>query len=546
MAADTIANAPSVVLGTAGAIAGAPSGPLGAAALATAGAAGGKLVSQGIAKAVFDEPQTRESTVSGMMREGAVTGAFTLVGSALSAALSRMGLARDAGKVDRAAADALRKKGESIGVDLNVPQTTNLPSLKADYELLARHPASMDRIAADRLRVGQQAAGAVDRFTAGISPTAGSPSLVGENVRGAAKGILDKISGERAAAAKPFYDNALKTSLDALPLEAKNELAKIQNNPAFEKALERGRRLARIEEIDIGSGNNMLGLHYAKLGLDAEIGSGFTQGMAASEKKALVGLKNRLLDVMDAASTDYADARRIFGHFTPAVQESRKGFLGQLANLADLDLNTAAKRIFDPSNAATDVRALRETFIRYGKSNEWNQLLSSYLQDTFEAAGREFRTSGGVVAQAPTWRAMMAGNPKQLANIRASMTQAQVAGFNDMMDVFEAIGRVSGQGGSQTFPLGIANSEMKARAQGVVPKILQPRETVINWLSEARMGDHAAEMARVMTSKDGINRLKEIRQMSVVDKRFWSGLSSLFGMGKSTDETPEDRPIPAR
>ena len=93
------------------------------------------------------------------------------------------------------------------------------------------------------------------------------------------------------------------------------------------------------------------------------------------------------------------------------------------------------------------------------------------------------------------------------------------------------------------MPLGEAARQLRGDAAGMIPKILQPRQAVIEWLTEARLGKHAEEMARVMTSPDGLNKLRQLRQLSPTDQKFIAGFSSLFGVGKQTDETPEDRQI---
>jgi hypothetical protein len=45
-----------------------------------------------------------------------------------------------------------------------------------------------------------------------------------------------------------------------------------------------------------------------------------------------------------------------------------------------------------------------------------------------------------------------------------------------------------------------------------------------------RVGSHAEKLAEVMTSPEGMKRLKELKQLSPNDKRFIAGTANLFGI----------------
>lgn len=536
--ASVLGNLPSAVLGTVGAIAGAPGGPPGVAAGGMVGGAGGKAIQQVIGNLVFNEPQTVEGNMRGQATEGAANAVFSWMGSKLGEFLGTRNVARDISRLDRPAAEALQQKGQNIGVDLNVAQTTNLPSLKGRYEVLGRLEPSMDVIGDAAQRQGQQAVNAANRFVQGISGA--SPQQAGTGARTGANAILDRIAEDKATASRPWYQKALQVAID--PTD--ENLQRLADTPAFKSAWERAKRIAANEGTDLGdSANNMRALHYVKLGLDDLIERGGTEGVGATEKRAIIGVKDRLLKFMDVASNDYARARSIYGHYMPTLKASREGMIGELADLANTDLNTAARRVFNANNSPEDIARLRSMFYRYDQGEQWKKLLGSYLGETLTKAGREFQTTGGVATQAPAWRAILAGDKRQLANLRAGMTADQFQGFQDMMDVFEAMGRVRGFGGSPTMPLQEAAGQLRREAEGAIPKLLAPRNTVINWLTEARMGKHAERMAEVMTSPDGLRRLKQLKQMSPNDQRFIAGFSSLFGIGDETEQKPADRPI---
>ena len=100
------------------------------------------------------------------------------------------------------------------------------------------------------------------------------------------------------------------------------------------------------------------------------------------------------------------------------------------------------------------------------------------------------------------------------------MSKEQWAGFNRLMDVLEATGRVP-QGGSRTAFAGEAMEQMRQDAKGVVAKTV---ETVMSphtigrrlstYMMELKYGKHAEKLAEIITSPDGMAKLKELRTLS--------------------------------
>lgn len=530
--ANMIANAPAIVGGTAGAIIGAPAGPAGSAALAAAGAAGGKGFQQVAANLIFDDPQTVGGNVAGMAKEGAFAGLGSLGGSIFQKWMGR-NMARDIGKLDTAKVAELDAKAAAHGVDLNAAQRTNLPSLKGRAEALARIPASADDMNAALEKTRQQAGAAADRFVEGVQPMTGSVREAGEAGRTGATEILDRIARDRSTAAKPWYDKAFKASVDP-----KDEtLQRLSDTDAFKKGWERAQRIAKNEGIDLGDeANNMRVLHYVKMGIDDLLDPKVMakEGIGATEQRGILAVKNRLLKVMDTASPDYARARSIYGHYMPTLKAQREGTLGALADLADEDLNTAAKMVFNPKNSPEDVRKMRSLFFRYDQGEKWKALTKGYLEDTLETASKEFKSGPGA-GRAVTWRYMMMGDLKQAANLRAAMTPEQWQGFGDMMDVFEAVGRVQGAGNSITMPMQQQAKALGREASSGVAAMLKPRQAAIDWLEEARLGKHAAKQVEILNDPQSLAKLKELRKLSPNDQRLIQGFSALVGVSASPE-----------
>ena len=530
--ANMVANLPSIVGGTAGAIAAAPAGPFASAGMAALGAAGGKGLQEIVANVAFGEPQTPAGNVAGMAKEAAFAGGGALIGAGLQKWIQR-NVVRDISRYDPAKVADLDAKARAAGVDLNAAQRTNVPSLKGRAEALARIPSSADDMNAALEATRQQAGAAADDFVRNVQPYTQSVRQAGEMGREGADSILEQIAKDRSTAAKPWYDRAFRASIDSRD----EALQKLADTDAFKKGFARAVRIAQNEGIDLGNeANNMRVLHYVKMGIDdlLDPNAMAREGIGSTEQRAIIGVKNRLLSLMDKASPDYARARSIYGHYMPTLKAHREGTLGALAKLADDDVHKASRLVFNANNSPEEVRQLRSLFYRYGQGEKWKALTKGYLQDTLEQASREFKSGSGA-GRAVTWRYAMLGDRKQAANLRAAMSDEQWQAFGNMMDVFEAVGRVVGSGNSITMPMQEASRALGREARPTLAALLKPRQSIINWLEEARLGKHASKQVQILNDPDSLAKLKALRGLSPNDQRFIQGFTTLFGVSLSPE-----------
>lgn len=563
-AAAGIAGAPGATAGAiAGGIAGAPGGPAGMAAGAALGAAGGKGYDKVAANLAFDEPQTVEGNAKAMATEGLFAAGGSLIGSGLSKVLNR-NVARDIGKFDKAASAELTRKAERIGVELDAAQTTNLPSLKAKADVLAVMPTSRDAMADAAKKRAGQAYKAADDFINGLSPTNGLDEA-GEAARGAAKNVIATLTKERADAARPLYESAFAKFdqyRDALARQNPGgqapvtipQVSDLLNRPGMRQAVRQAGTLASGDgaQIPANAASSLKGLHYVKLALDDAIekAGNPVSGTGPTQKRQLVQLKNELLNVMDGLSPDYAEARKVFGHFSPTINAVRDGVVSRLADLSDESIHKAADMVFKGNISPASVGKTRALFVKAGMENDWNTLLASYLRDTFEVAGKGATTPGGGVTQAPKFAMSMTGNPRQYRVLEKAMSPDQFSAFKDMTEVFDAMGRTAWAGqGSQTMPrqeaAAMLRRESGAGVIGQAAGALSPQaigQRVANWISEVRMGNHAEKVAQVLTSPDGIKRLKELRQLSPRDQKAIAAMSNLFGISLAPEAVSPQEP----
>ena len=80
-----------------------------------------------------------------------------------------------------------------------------------------------------------------------------------------------------------------------------------------------------------------------------------------------------------------------------------------------------------------------------------------------------------------------------------------------------------------------AQSLAKESGSGVFATVLKPRQALIDWLEEARLGKYAQKQVEILNSPDALKRLNELKRLSPNDQRFIQGFSSLFGISLSPE-----------
>jgi len=533
----TVAGAPLETAGSvAGAVIGAPAGPLASAALGAAGAAGGKGLDRVVANVAFDEPQDAMGNLKAMGTSGLFSLGGSVVGAGLAKYLGR-NVAKDIAKLDTAKTADITRKAQAIGVDLNPAQSTNLPSVKAKYDVLASMPTSRDIIADGARAQADDAYKAAEKFLARVSPVDGVDEAGNMARTGAAK-VIGALTKERADAAGPLYRKAFD-EFQGIPPEFLPVAEELMSRPSMKQAARKAVRLAEDEGVILSNPqNSLLGMHYMKLALGDMIEGAAIKGSGPTSKRSLVGLKNELVQMMDEFSPTYKQVRDVFTHFTPNIESVKDGIISRVADLGDEQAHRASQMIFSGNQSPEAVGRMRLLFEKSGLKDDWNAILRAHLQDTFEQAGKQTMTGGLPLNQAPKWQVAMTGNPRQYRILEKAMDPAQLRNFRDMMDVFEAMGRTASEGqGSQTMGrqegAQVLRQEAGSGAAATVANLFSPQNVgskVAAWLDEARLGQHAAKMAEIMTSPDGVKRLKELRRLSPRDEKFIAGAANLFGI----------------
>jgi hypothetical protein len=520
-AANLVGKSPTIGGGIVGAVSAAPGGPIASIVGAGAGAIGGEGWRKTVANLALNEPQTVEGNIKSMGKEGAFAGSGEILGAGLTGALER-NLARDFGRLNPAKVADLESKAGAIGVDLFPAQTTNLRSLKGRHEALARMDASSDIVSDAATKQAEQANRAGYDFFGNLSNKSGDAGAMGQK---AAQDILKARSEARAEDAAPIYEKAF-----AVPVETPPALAALITRPSMADAVKLAKKYAAEQGMDLADPTNtMRGLHYVKMGLDEVINNAPQTSAGNTYARLASDTRDKLLGFMDNASSDYKKARQVYEGHSNELDQVENGLVGKLANKQQ-QLDAGARNLFSPNQDPAAVRYARKEFEKQGKSDEWDGLVRNYLQDAFEQAGKY---EDGITSQAPRFRKEMIGNPRQREILQNALTYDQYQALMDMSDVFEAIGRVKVSGNSMTMPLQESAKALRSESEGLTGKALAPLQSLKDWVTEARLGNHAEQMAKILTTPGDLKRLKQLRNVSDNDQKLINGASAFFGLSVS-------------
>jgi hypothetical protein len=528
-AAGLVGKSPTIGGAVVGGIAGAPGGPFGAIPGAMAGGIAGEGWRKTVANLALKEPQTLEGNLKSMGQEGAMAGAGEMLGPVLTGVLER-NLARDFKRINPAKVADLESKAGAIGVDLYPAQTTNIRSLKGRHETLARMDASADIVSDAATKQAEQANLAGYNYFGKLSSKSGDIGAIGQK---AAQDILKARLEARAEDAAPIYEKAF-----AVPVETPPELAKLITRPSMADAVKLAKKYAAEQGMDLADPTNtMRGLHYVKMGLDEVINNAPQTSAGNTYARLASDTRVKLLGFMDKASPDYAKARQVYEGHSGELNQVENSLVGKLANKQQ-QLDASARNMFSPNQDPAAVRFTRKEFQKQGKSEEWDGLVRNYLQDAFEQAGKY---EDGITSQAPRFRKEMIGNPRQREILKNALSYDQYQALMDLSDVFEAIGRVKLSGNSMTMPLQEGAKALRSESEGLISKIISPLQFVKNWVNEARLGNHAEQMAKILTTPGDLRRLKELRNVSDNDQKLINGASAFFGVTASPSASGEEQ-----
>jgi hypothetical protein len=247
--------------------------------------------------------------------------------------------------------------------------------------------------------------------------------------------------------------------------------------------------------------------------------------------------RSKLLTIMDKNYPDYAKARSIYEEGMPGVSQVERGTVGDIARLEANDVLQAPRIIFGPGSSAEDVRIARDAFYKANQQGAWDDLTRSWLQQTFEGV-KDVSASGGVVNVGGTFRKAVLGSPKQREIFKAAFENNPdtLKSLNWFMDVMDATGKAM-KGESITAFAQMGQKELAREAKGLGPMAIETIEIwrspsrVANYWADLQTGKYAEKQAQLLTSPEGLEKLKELRKLSPSSRGAIMGASHLLLTG---------------
>jgi hypothetical protein len=470
--------------------------------------------------------------------------------------------ARDISQMNVPLVDSLRAKAGRLDITLTPAELSSLGTLSSQQKVLSNIPDSqvkMQRFYREREKKVQSA---VDDYLGTISKVQESSEagLIGSEALQARKRQLE---AEREAATEPLYKSAFAASV---PVDTTPVIGKIDNllktySPNSKPAayLKRIKSLferevpalddAGNEITKKGIENRLPVLQNNKFELDSMFKEETFTSMDGKIQRELTGIKNTLLEQMGKDNPDYLAANAEFERLSGSLNELNKRITGSsLLQIPRDNLKNFSRRIFENPSPET-VRYVKEQIIAGGGEDAWNAVTRAYLEDAWQAAKKPAKSQqGDKFDTGNTWQNILLGDEKSKAAIRVALGKTEYQALRDLAQVLQAAGSVKKLGSDTAFNQLVTEELIKnppmtgvvtgaARVVGGI-KLDQPAKVLSDWAIRRDAAANADQIANIITSPDGIQRLKELRQMSKTSAKYWAGLSQLladYGMFETRD-----------
>ena len=481
---------------------------------------------------------------------GLLSGGAELAPVARQAMVERR-LAKDIAQVNPNTIASLRAKAGKVGVDLTPAELTDMASLFAQQKVIGNVPESTKKMQDFYKKREAQVQGAVDDYLGSLSKVE-DQYVAGNRGMQALEVQRENLVRARSDAAAPIYRAAFEESV---PVNTQPVLEQIDNMMRTQpptgtaaRYLRRVRDLLQRPEID-AEGNvlntfraedRLPNLQNAKFEIDSMFKDEAFGALDKTIQGQLTGIQENLLRQMGENNPAYTAANRQFERLSQPLNEFDERITGSsLIKMAPDNLKNFANRIFQNPSPEV-IKYAKKQIIAGGGEEAWNAVTRAFLEEQWTLAKKPSKTQQGAKFDTGnTWQNVIIGDPKQMKSMQAALPPAQFQALRDLADVLEAAGRVKKLGSDTAFNQLITEELMKnppatsittgvARTAGAA---LQPQnwgKMIADWAVRKDASANASNIANIITSPDGISRLKELKRMSPTSAQRWAGLAQLL------------------
>ena len=480
----------------------------------------------------------------GQVALSGLIGGGTQAVPAVAKAVNQRNLVRDIATIDQRSARELINKANQQGIFLTPAEITNLSSLMGQQKILGNVPTSSQKLnTMYQQREVQQIRPAVENFLANISPVSdvAEAGAKGQKSLQAAKELMET---ERAAIADPIYADAFAQSV---PVDVAPVIGKIDDYLKTAKGSQRS-MLLKMKDLlytdkprlnDAGDvvmekalDDRLPALQNSKFEIDKMFKDESFTSMDKKIQSQLTNLQQELVAQMGKENPAYIEANKAFAEASKPLERFAQSKAGlSLTAVSPDNLNQFATRLFE-SNSVPAIRYAKQQ-IQKVDPDAWDAVTRAYMQDVWTKAKTPAKNQRGMkLDTGNSWRNMLIGDENSQAALRAALSPQQFQALIDLTSVLEASARVQKLGSDTAFNTEILK-QWKEQAKGDPiamaaiggGTLLQPQnwgKMIADWAVERRFANDADKLANIITSPDGISRLKELRQMSPTSAKRWA------------------------
>lgn len=546
-APDVLEMAPDIATG----VTLAPLSLLGAPGVATAAAGTGAVA----AGTNYLRQKIAERTAGQQISPGQVALSGVLSAGAELAPAVRQGFAerrlvRDIAQANPQMIQSLRQKAGQVGVQLTPAELTNLSSLMGQQKVLGNIPESSVQMQKFYKQREAQVQSAVDDFLASLSQVEDA-AVAGNRGVQALEVQKQNLLKAREEAAAPIYKAAFESSVPVNTAPVLDQIdTMLKTQPPTGRAagyLRKVKDLLQKPEID-AEGNTLKTfvpedrlpiLQNAKFEIDALFKEDAFSSLDKTVQGQLTAIKENLLQQMGKENPDYIAANKKFELLSQPINEFNERITGvSLMQMSPDNIKNFANRIFQNPSPGT-INYAKKQIIAGGGEEAWNAVTRAFLEEQWTLAKKPAKSQQGAkLDTGNTWQNIIIGDPKQMKAMQAALPPESFKALRDLADVLEAAGRVKKLGSDTAFNQLVTEELLKnppitsittgvARAVGGI-KLDQPAKALSDWAIKRDASANATNIANIITSPDGINRLKELKRMSPTSAKRWAATAQLL------------------
>lgn len=472
-----------------------------------------------------------QAVTAGLLNAAAETLPFAYKG------LKEWNVARDINRLSPTEVALRTRQSQKFGIPLTPAEITQLSSLKAEQKALTNMPTSSD-IMNDfyNKRFKENIQPAIDNFLGRVSPVT-EPVEAGAKATKALQEQRNNIIKARAEAVDPLYKTA---AIDAPPVDVTPVIKRIDEmmvdaGESEKVALARVKRNLYQDVKQTKPKTSLNALHRAKIDINSLIKEGgATQSLDRVVQGDIKQILGDLNNIMSDTVPAYREANAKFAELSKPLEEFDARKTGVvLSRLTPDNVHTFANKLFTNADPSSIIYAKKQILATEGGKETWDGVTRAWLQDNWERSIKPRVSSQGLPVDAgASWSKMLLGDQKQNKGLRVALEPRQYQSLVELGQVLDAAGSVKKLMSDTAWNTEVTN-QMKSKmgsklAQVFNLNIAQPLKPVADFLDKRTIEQNMEKMAQIITSPDGMARIKELKKMSPTSIKFGAGLSQLL------------------